>query len=94
MLIRKITRAHSKTPVDFLYLEMGCVPLKNIIQSRRIMYLHYLLNRNENNMIYKCLKAQMNDPKKNDWYSDVENDLKMFKIDSSCEELKMLSNLI
>ena len=32
--------AHSKTPVEFLYLETAAQPLKYIISARRIMYLH------------------------------------------------------
>ena len=67
ILLRKITGAHSKTPVEFLYLEMGCIPLKYLIKCRRIMYFHYLLNRNQNDMIFKFLKAQQSNPKKNDW---------------------------
>ena len=82
---------HSKTPVEFLCLEMGCIPLKYIIKSRRIMYLHYLLNRNENDMIWQFLNAQMKNPKNNDWYIDVKNDLDYFNIDLSCDQLKSMT---
>ena len=91
MLLRKITGAHSKTPIEFLYLEMGCIPLKYIIKSRRIMYFHYLLNRNEDDMIFKFLNAQMKNPKKNDWYIDLKKDMETLNIDLSCEQLKKMS---
>ena len=41
-----------------------------------MMFLHYLLNRNEDEMIAKVLKAQIESPTKNDWFSSVQNDLK------------------
>ena len=91
LLLRRITGAHSKTPVEYLYLEMGCVPLKYILKCRRIMYLHYLLNKDEDDMIFKFLMAQIKNPKKNDWYLDVENDMKDLKIDLSHQELKNIS---
>ena len=55
------------------------------------MYLHYLLNRNENDVLSKFLTAQIENPKKNDWYIDVEKDLKDFNINISLQELTKMS---
>ena len=30
-LLRRISKAHSKTPIEALYLELGCIPLRYII---------------------------------------------------------------
>ena len=35
-LLRTITKAHSKTPKEFLHLESGALPLRFIIAQRRI----------------------------------------------------------
>ena len=55
------------------------------------MHLHYLLNRNQNDMIWQFLNAHMKNPKKNDWYIDVKNDLNYFNIDLSCDQLKSMT---
>ena len=45
------------TPIKALYLVSGCYPIKYQIKARRVMYLHYLLNRNPTELISKI-----------DWY--------------------------
>ena len=45
MLLRKVLSAHSKTPLELLYLETGNVPIRFILKSRRLSFLHYLRNK-------------------------------------------------
>ena len=59
--------AHSKTPVEFLYLETAAQPLKNVISSRRIMYLHNILNRNSDELVRRIFEAQRNNPTPGDF---------------------------
>ena len=33
------------TPLEFLYLETGAIPVRFLISSRRLVYLHYMRNR-------------------------------------------------
>ena len=33
------------TPRPLLYLELGCLPIRFIIQNRRLMFLHYILQQ-------------------------------------------------
>ena len=44
------------------------------------MFLHYLLNRKEDELISKIFWAQKEQPTKNDWYSTVMQDLKEFSL--------------
>ena len=37
-LLRSIVGAHAKTPLEFLYLETGTMPIRFIISSRRLLY--------------------------------------------------------
>ena len=39
-LLRRILGAHPKIPIEALYLETKSIPIRYIIASRRIMYLH------------------------------------------------------
>ena len=47
-LLRSIVKGHSKTPLEFLYLEVGAMPIRFILSSRRILYLQTILQRPEN----------------------------------------------
>ena len=75
-------------PYEALYLELGVMPLKMIIKGRRIRYLYYLINRNENEMLFKFLNAQWNMPVKNDWTIQVRQDLKDLNISEDFSVLK------
>ncbi len=41
-LLRKILRAHSKTPIECLYLELGVIPFRFHLMMRRILYYHLI----------------------------------------------------
>ena len=45
------------------------------------MFLHYLLNRDKNELISKVLHAQKDEPVKNDWFSTVIKDLEEFGLE-------------
>ena len=34
-LLRSLVKAHAKTPMEFLYLETGAIPIRFLISSRR-----------------------------------------------------------
>ena len=57
ILIRSILEVNESTPKELLYLELGIIPLVNIVKCRRIMYLHYLLTTSEDQLLYKFLGA-------------------------------------
>ena len=44
-LLRVLVKAHSKTPLEFLYLEAGALPIRFIISSRRLLYHNNILKR-------------------------------------------------
>ena len=44
-LLRGLLNAHSKVPLESLYLETGCIPNRYIIKSRRLSYLYNILQK-------------------------------------------------
>ena len=44
-LLRGLLNAHSKVPLESLFLETGCIPIKHIIKGRRLSYLHTILQK-------------------------------------------------
>jgi hypothetical protein len=43
MFMRKLLDAPLGINKEMLYLELGCLPFRDIIQRRRLSYLQYLL---------------------------------------------------
>ena len=81
------------TPTALLYLELGCIPLKEIIKCRRINYLYNLLKRDEQELLSKFFRAQMRNPTKGDWIHLVKEDLKDFNISENFDEIAKMSKL-
>ena len=81
ILLKRVFEAPATTSIKSLYLESGCYPIRFHIKARCIMFLYYLLNRNEDELISKIFWAQKDNPTKNDWYSTVMKDLAEFGLD-------------
>lgn len=81
LLLRKLLDAPSKTPIPSLYLELGCIPVRFIIKAKRIMFLHYLLTRDNSTMISKVFWAQYRNPANGDWVLVVLEDLTSLGLD-------------
>ena len=75
MLLRKILNAPKSTPKEILYLELGCIPLKFIIQKRRLSFRHYILQEDPNSLIYRFFESQSKNNNQKDWTKTVTEDL-------------------
>ena len=65
-LLRSLVKAHSKTPLEFLYLETGAAPIRFLISSRRMIYLQTIVKRSDNEVTKKIYQTQKNDPVRGD----------------------------
>ena len=90
-LLRSIFSAPSKTPKELLYLESGCIPIRYILKSRRINFLWYMLNENDDTLLLEFLRAQCENPVKGDWVLTVLDDLKELKIDANFDKIREIS---
>ena len=75
ILLRNIFEVPQSTPVVSLYLESGCVRIRNIIKARRINFLHHLVNLKKKEMEYKFFKVQWDHPCPDDWTLQVKQDM-------------------
>ena len=82
-LLKGILKTQCNGPTESLYLETGTVPIRFIIQKRRLNYLHHLITRNSNELISKIYFAQLRKPGKNDWAGIVDKDKFEVKLDLS-----------
>ena len=76
------------SPLEGIQLELGVTSIGTIMKARRINYLHYLLQTNENEMLNKVFRAQLSQPVKLDWVKQILQDLKDFQINMTFEDIK------
>ena len=79
-LLKGILKAHSKTPSEFLYLETGATPIRWIVAQRRVNYLKYILDKDDNELVKKVFLAQQERPVIGDFALLVKKDLISLKI--------------
>ena len=85
--LRQLLQAPRGTPKEMLFLELGCIPFREIIRERRLGYLHYILNEDKNSMIFRFFESQMKQRTKRDWVTTVMNDLQKLDINLTMKEI-------
>ena len=90
-LLRQLLMGHSKTPLEALHLETNTIPIRYILKSRRIMYLHTILQRDANEMVRKVYEAQKSDPSPGDFCQLVSDDCKAIKLDIAEADIAKMS---
>ena len=80
-LLRSILKAPKGTPKEMFYLELGCIPFRDIIRERRLRFLHSILNEDKKSMMNRYFQAQLNNPTKKDWVTTVKEDLKILNME-------------
>ena len=83
-----ILKTPASTPTESMYLEHGILRIGTIVKARRINFPHYLLRRNETEMMYQIFSVQWNQLTKNDWAYFVKQDLIDFRIEPDLLNLK------
>ena len=87
-LLRRILESPSKSPKCMLYLETGCRPIRYLIMMRQLMFLHYILNEDDNSLIRRFLNTQVKNPGKNDWIITVKKTLETLDIHLDFDQIK------
>ena len=87
-LIRSILSAHPKIPLEALYLETKSVPIRFIVASRRIMYLHEILQRDEYEMVRQTYEAQKTQPIQGDFVNLVLKDCEKIGLKMTDSEIQ------
>ena len=78
-------------PISQIYLELGQSPARFHIFKMRGLFLKYILNQEENSMILKFFKLQLENPVRGDWVSTCMQNLQDLNICLSLEEIKEMS---
>ena len=89
-LLRRTMETPACTPTPMLYLELGCIPIRYVIIGRRLMYLQYLLQQEEDSLLYSFLMAQLENPVQGDWVEQVKKDLIEVELNIPFEQIKQM----
>ena len=73
-LLRGLMNGHSKVPLEFLFLESGCVPVSFIHVCRRLIYLQTILKKDPNELISRVYFAQQSNSLPGDYCRLVAED--------------------
>ena len=87
MYFRKILKAHSKTPIEAIYLELGVVPFRFHLMKKRIMYLSSIMKRDSNDFLRQFVLVQKEKCYDGDFYAQTKRD--MMKLSVTEEHLTM-----
>ena len=90
MLIRELMKCSSSVAKDLLYLELGILPIRFIIKTRRILYLHHILQQENQSLLYRFFIAQIEDPTPRDWVSQVLEDLEEINKNLELDKIKYM----
>ena len=90
-LLRKIFSAQCTTPLEVLYLETGNIPIRFILMSRRLNFLHYILNQNEDSLLRSVFDAQVDNPIRGDWVKQIELDIRDIGLFLTFDQIKIMS---
>ena len=85
-ILRAITGAQSKVPIEMLYIETAQLPISHVISVRRIMYWHTILTRHKEELISQVYCAMKDKPLKDDWINLLKKDLEKIGLSINDEE--------
>ena len=91
ILLKKLTNAHSKTAKEAFYLEAGILPLKFVVMKRRLMFLHTILCRSDDDLTKQVYLVQKAVFTKGDWFAIVKADRQELKLSHTDEEISKMS---
>ena len=80
LYFKKILKAHSKTPLESIYLELGVIPLRFKLMKRRILYLQLIMNRNDHEITKQVIQAQKKECLHGDFLAQTERDMQLLSI--------------
>ena len=89
--LRKLLNCHSKTPIEFMYSDTGCIPLRFIISYRRLMYWWHITKLDKSELVYRVYAAQKCCPVNGDWIKLLEADKQEFGISLSDDEISQMT---
>ena len=93
-LLIEALQTGSKCPRAILYLDLGLCPARFQIKKYKLNFLHYILNQQMDSLMYTFFQAQLENPSKGDWVSEVKQWIVEYDIAKSIQEVKAVKKSI
>ena len=87
----KLAKTKQSCPLSQLYNEFGLYPARFEVIKLQILFLHKIYQEKSDSLLSKFIRKQREFPVKNDWFSQVKENMKFIRIYMTDEELKMCS---
>ena len=71
-----------------LYMLTGSIWIDYLIKKRRLVYLHHILNQDEDSLLRTFFDHQLKTRKTKDWATQVLKDITHYQIDFTMEEIR------
>ena len=92
-LLRRAFQCPMTTPKEACHLELGLLPIGCILKARRANYFHYLVNSEQDAMLFKFFQAMYENPSIDDWTEQAARDLKDLEIEEDFSYFKSVSKI-
>ena len=90
-LLKKIIGAPRSTSNAFTYLELGVVPIEYEIHQRQVVFLHHILNLEEEDPVKQMYYNQKLLPAEKNWYNNVAKLLETYQLTMDEDQIKCMS---
>ena len=87
-LLKKILGGARSTSNAFTFLELGVLPISYEIHKRQICFLHHILNLEDDDPVKEMYQNMKQLPGEKNWYNNVAQLLKTYKITMSEDVIK------
>ena len=90
-LMTKIFSVPITCSYESFYLETGCIPIRFILQGRRLMYYWTLLRKSNEELVKQVFDVQKSFSSKDDWINQKNEDKTSLNIDISEDSIKKMT---
>ena len=91
ILLKKIFDLPTSTPSAMVHLELGTIPIRFILMTRRLTFLQYILKEDQQSLISSFLMAQIENTVSGDWWETVLHDITELNLEYSLHDIKTMS---
>ena len=86
VFLRKLLKTSRCCPITQLYLSVGQIPARFEIMKMRLMFMKYILNQDEESLIYKFVMLQLRQPTRGDWASTCKENLIFWEMNKNHDQ--------
>ena len=89
-LLTRLFGVPSTCSYEAVYMETGLLPVRFILQGRRLMYYWTLLNKSDDELVKKFFNVQKEHSVNDDWIEQIKDDITSLGINLNEQEVKVM----